>query len=106
MPRMLTEIDHVTLHPDEVGVSTVSVWFTAGRSNQDRVTFSPYDLFDYRHFCSRVLEMTGHLYYARDVEEAPDSWQAEVRWRRILASKLEEAEVASHANFHWKPLIP
>jgi hypothetical protein len=106
MPKMLTEIDHMTLHPDEAGISTVSVWFTEGRSNQDRVTFAPYDLFNYPHFCARVLEVTGHLFCSHEVEDAPDPWQAEIRWRRLLASKLETAEVASHAGFHWKPLIP
>lgn len=105
MPKLLTHIDCLTIHPGEAGISTVSVWFTENRTQHERVTFSPFDLFDYRLFCSRVLEVTGHPFSARDVDEATDGWRAEMRWREIVNNKLEDATVEPVARFHWKPLI-
>jgi hypothetical protein len=105
MPKLLTHIDSMTIHPGEAGIAAVSVWFTENRTQHERVTFAPIDLFDYRLFGARVLEITGHPFSCRDVEEAPDAWRAEVRWREMVYAKLEEAAVEPHARFHWKPLI-
>lgn len=105
MPKLLTHIDWVTIHPGESGISTVSVWFTENRTQHERVTFSPFDLFDYRLFCSRVLEVTGHPFSCREIEEATDEWRAEMRWREIINNRLGEASVEPVACFHWKPLI-
>ena len=105
MPKLLTHIDHMTIHPGEAGVSTVSVWFTESRTQHERVTFSPIDLFDYQLFSARVLEITGHPFMCREVDEAPDAWRAQARWREVVNSKLEEAAVEPQARFHWKPLI-
>ncbi|MBK6426149.1 MAG: hypothetical protein IPF82_08130 [Blastocatellia bacterium] len=106
MPRLLSHIDCMTIHPGEAGVSTVSVWFTENHTQHERVTFSPCDLFDYRLFCARVLETTGHPFMCHEVEEAPDAWRAETRWREVVSSKLEDAHVEPLGRFHWKPLIP
>lgn len=105
MPKLLSHIDAMTIHPGEAGVSTVSVWFTESRTQHERVTFAPIDLFDYRLFCGRVLETTGHPFTCHAVDGAPDIWTAESRWREVVCSKLEEATVEPHAHFHWKPLI-
>jgi hypothetical protein len=105
MPKLLTHIDSITIHPGEAGISTVSVWFAEGRMQHERVTFSPIDLFDYPLFCARVLEMTGHPFLCREVDEAPDAWRATSRWREIVSAKLEEAAVEPQGRFHWKPLL-
>jgi hypothetical protein len=105
MPKLLTEIDSMTIHPGEAGIGAVSVWFTESKTQHERVTFAPMDLFDYRLFSARVLEVTGHPFACREVEEAPDAWAAEVRWRQSVYAKLEDAAVEPHARFHWKPLI-
>lgn len=104
MPKILDRIDHLTLHPCDSGVSTVSVWLTEGRAAHDRVTFSPFDLFDYRFFCGKVLESTGHPFACPRVDEAPDAWQAETRWRQFVCAKLEEASVEPVGRVHWMPL--
>jgi hypothetical protein len=105
MPRSLTDIDEITIHPGDGGVSVVSVWFTEERTPREKVTFNPYDIFDYRLFCSRVLEVTGHAFYNPAIEDAPDAWQAEMRWRQIVREKLESAVVETQYGAHWKPLI-
>jgi hypothetical protein len=105
MPRLLTQIDSITIHPGEAGISTVSVWFGEGRMQHERVTFSPIDLFDYPLFCARVLEATGHPCLCREVDEAPDAWSAASRWRAIVSAKLEEAAVEPQGRYHWKPLL-
>jgi len=105
MAKLLFHIDSMTIHPGEGGVSSVSVWFTANHTQHERVTFAPADLYDYRLFSARVLEITGHPFACREVEEAPDVWRAEVRWREVVTAKLEEANVEPQGRFHWKPLI-
>ena len=105
MPKLLFQIDSMTIHPCEGGVSSVSVWFTENHTQHERVTFAPVDLFDYRLFCARVLESTGHPFVCREVEEAPDKWRAEVRWREVVYALLEEATVEPQGRFHWKSLI-
>lgn len=105
MPKLLTHIDSVTIHPGEAGISTVSVWFTENRTQHERVTFAPLDLFDYPLFAGRVLEVTGHPFACSDVEEATDAWTAQMRWREVVNSKLEDASVEPVARYHWKPLI-
>jgi hypothetical protein len=69
------------------------------------VTFNCFDIFDYATFCSRVLEATGHLFLSFEVEEAPDSWSAAMRWRRYVREKLEGARVDVRAGEHWRPLV-
>lgn len=105
MPKLLTRIDHMTVHPDDMGVSTVSVWFTAGRTQREKVTFTPFDVFDYQLFCAKVLETTGHPFISPEVEDARDAWDAETVWRRVVSRALESASVDDHSRTHWKPLI-
>ena len=105
MPKILTDIDHIAIHPGEAGVSTVSVWFTEGRAQHEKITFSPFDLFDYGLFCVRVFEVTGHPFACADVEGAPDPWRAATRWRQLITSKLETASVEPQGRSHWKALI-
>ena len=42
---------------EEAGIGAVSVWFTESKTQHERVTFAPIDLFDYRLFSARVLEL-------------------------------------------------
>jgi hypothetical protein len=104
MPKLLSSIESMTIHPSDSGVSTVSVWFTEGRHHQERVTFTPFDLFDYRLFSARVLESTGHPFACTEVEQAPDAWRAEVEWRRVVSEKLEAAAVEPQGRYHWRAL--
>jgi len=104
MPKLLTQIGAMTIHPGEAGVSSVSVWFNESRAQHERVTFAPTDLFDYRLFSARVLEITGHPFRCPAVEDASSEWRAEMLWREVVYSKLEEATVEPQGRFHWKAL--
>jgi hypothetical protein len=48
MPKLLTQTDHITIHPGEAGVTTVSGWFAEGRAQHEKATFAPSD---YSLFC-------------------------------------------------------